>query len=299
MAKYNTDTILRIDTAAEAAAQRMRTDGNYVCLPFYSCGRPVASPDAPLWGMSLRKAGSMRFRWNETNENRSLFLSALCLTAGVQPVTLELIHSKDVYVLNNPADTDQKKADGMITVTRSLLPVITVADCMPIFLYDPVTGMFGALHSGWKGTGIAAAALEKAHAAFGTKPENVLVVLGPHIHACCYIVDEDRAAYFRDTFCADSVEPVNIKELQGSCKVPDWNAPGKKLFRLSLEKANIALLLKSGVLPEHIAAASDCTCCNELFGSFRRETAPLPLDFSVREKWLHFTVQAAFCGYIA
>ena len=50
----------------------------------------------------------------------------------------------------------------MITKNPSLMPVVTVADCMPLYLYDSVSGVFGVVHSGWKGTGIIGEALNLA-----------------------------------------------------------------------------------------------------------------------------------------
>ena len=45
----------------------------YITLPFYFEGRPLESSESEKharWGMTLLSAGTMRFRWNETNENR-------------------------------------------------------------------------------------------------------------------------------------------------------------------------------------------------------------------------------------
>ncbi len=290
---------------ADEIAKHPENGGKYVVLPFYFDGKPLEKKDAPSWGMSLKTAGSMRFRWNEQNQNRIEFLATLCRkehcapSAALRVVPLELVHSKDVFVLETGNETFEKKGDGMITQNRTLLPAVTVADCMPVFIFDKKTGVFGALHSGWKGTGIAAGALEAAQKKFGTRAEDVCAVLGPHIQSCCYIVDEDRASYFETNFCADCVAPVSKNELTG-CAAPDWNIEGKKLFRLSLAKANLSILKKCGVRPENTVVCTDCTCCTKppLFGSFRRETAFLPKTLPVQERWNYFTVQAAFCGYL-
>ena len=82
-----------------------------------------------------------------------------------------------------------------------------------------------------------------------------------------------------------------------------WKNGEGKLYRLSLEKANLNLLEKAGVWEENIAVCSECTCCNELLGSNRRETA----DFLLKNQdkagdkdilGRCFTVQAAFIGSI-
>ncbi|MDY2824225.1 MAG: hypothetical protein SOT45_00325 [Treponema sp.] len=45
----------------------------YVSFPFFCNGKAV---DGARWGMTLRSAGSMRFRWNETNEKSNTDSSA-------------------------------------------------------------------------------------------------------------------------------------------------------------------------------------------------------------------------------
>ncbi|MCR5289684.1 MAG: polyphenol oxidase family protein [Treponema sp.] len=289
--------IHHFSVAKEIEDEAQELHRKYILHTFYKDGKPLIGEGIPRWGMSLKSAGSMRFRWTDINTNRSVFLKYLFSTIGLEPISVELMHSQDVLSLHFPMDSMFKKADGMITNNKQFVPVITVADCMPIFLFDPVTGVFGSLHSGWKGTGICVKALEKAHNEYGLNAANVCVVMGPHIRDCCYVVDEERAAYFSNTFTPDCVTPVTKEELEGTSADPDWNTDGKKLFRLSLEKANTHLLLKAGVPAGNIAVATDCTCSNQVFGSFRRETSQVSSESDRSLKQNHFTVQAAFCGY--
>jgi Uncharacterized conserved protein len=267
----------------------------YVLFPFYSCGRPLEH-SAPVWGMTLRAAGSMRFRWSETNGTRMRVLADLAARGterALSPVQLELIHSRTVCDVSSFSDTFGLQGDGMITVQKNLLPVVTVADCMPLYLFDPVTGVFGAVHSGWKGTGIIGQAVRLASERYGADPATVCIAVGPHIRDCCYVVDSERADYFRRTFCEDCVTPYEPGTDDQS--VLNWNRNGGILFRLSLEKANMAVLARAGIRDENIVAADDCTSCCSAFGSFRRETAGI----AESEKWRSFTVQAAFCGYVS
>ncbi|MBP5465011.1 MAG: hypothetical protein J6Y13_07575, partial [Treponema sp.] len=53
----------------DGPARELVESGHFPSLP--------PGTDAPDWGMSLCAAGSMRFRWNEQNKNRSAFLSQL------------------------------------------------------------------------------------------------------------------------------------------------------------------------------------------------------------------------------
>lgn len=275
-----------------------------ICIPFYRRGSPysadaaVSSAEssvqaaehicAPHCFITTKAAGSMRFRWNEQNDNRtSYFLSAGLSERAAQ---VELIHSRNVIRADSPADTRNMKCDGIITRSRHIVPVITAADCMPVYLFEPETGVFGVVHSGWKGTGIAVQALKQAAREFGTRAENTLVVLGPHIQSCCYTVDAARAEYFGRQFTPDCISV---------CERNTGNFP----FRLSLAAANIADLTRNGVLPENILCCTDCTCCSSVFGSFRRETSEKAADktrgasAAESETVPGFTPMAAYCRF--
>lgn len=273
----------------EAAA---KNNYEYAILPFYKNGKPFLENSArgksypiPLWGMSLLAAGSMRFRWNEENPNRDAFLQRLAERFQTAPalksdskkiVSLELSHSKTVYDVKSGDETRGRQGDGMITRNENLIPVVTVADCVPIYFFDTERCAFGIVHSGWKGTGIIADAISLAKKNYGAEPKNVLVAIGAHIKECCYAVDEARAKFFADEFGERCV-----KKIEG--------ADGAK-FMLSLERANLAVLEKIGVLEENIVVAKNCTCCESAFGSFRKQAAPL----DIADKSRAFTVQAAF-----
>ena len=161
---------------------------------------------------------------------------------------------------------------------------------MPIYLYEPDTGLFGIVHSGWKGTGIVADAIELACRNYGARPENFCLILGPHIRDCCYIVNKERADWFSENFTPDCVRP-----LEENVEV-EWNTGGGPLYRLSLEKANLAAIKKAGVPDENIWVHPGCTCCTKnaagafIYGSNRRETSAAGLPDK-------FTVQAAFIKY--
>ena len=248
--------------------------------------------DAPLCGLTLKAAGSMRFRWNETNPNRdkifqkidTVFEPFSAFNQRIVPVQLD--HTHIVYNVKEADDTMGKIGDGIITTNKSLVPSVTVADCMPLYIYEPETGVFGIVHSGWKGTGIVADAIALAEKEYGARAKNFCVVIGPHIRACCYIVNEERAQWFSENFTPECVKP-----LEPGIEV-SWNTGGGPLYRLSLEKANLAVLKKAGVPDENIWIHPACTCCTQkngvhIYGSNRRETTAAGQPDK-------FTVQAAF-----
>ncbi|MEE3410741.1 MAG: polyphenol oxidase family protein [Treponema sp.] len=288
-------------------------------FPFYKNGEPFEGAASkasegqkiarPMWGMTLKAAGSMRFRWNETNSNRDQFLKGLCERFGGEGqgekriVPLELIHSKIVFDVKEAGDSFQRQGDGIVTQNKSLIPVVTVADCVPLYFYDSKTGAFGVAHSGWKGTGIAAEVVALMKKNYGSDPRDILAAIGPHIHDCCYLVDKERAKYFSDNFGSDCVQKLSQTQDGGVQETGGQGLFGQEknsfqvqdsggLYRLSLLRANLNVLAAAGALEENIVAAKNCTACEDRFGSFRREAAAL--DVPAQEKSRLFTTQAAF-----
>ena len=251
------DNVLKINIFDKNLSQK----DDYLKIQFPNLDYGVGNH--PVCGLSLKKASSMRFRNAEYNQNRLDFFSSLNIDINRvrQP---ELIHSKEVFncffdenqnpvfesYLEKTKTNEKVVGDGIITQEKSFVPVITVADCVPIWFYDPISKVFGVVHSGWKGTGIIENAIVFASKKYNSRPEDFRVIIGPHIHACCYKVDEEREKYFNENFAKDSSENQ----------------------MLSLEKANIHVLEKVGVKSENIVACKNCTSCETDFGSFRRET---------------------------
>lgn len=228
---------------------------------------PLAGTGAPQAFLSLLAAGDMGFGDDENYGKRAAWLGSL----GFDPqlaMSPDLVHSRTVIEAASPSAVRCVEADGMVAppgtpVGASL--VITVADCMPIFIYDSGSGAFGLLHSGWKGTGILASALRLMADSHGTMARDVSVSFGPHIGACCYRVDEARAAAFADEFGSAAVNRDN-----------GWPS-------LDLVAANIGLAESLGIGSVHVV--DGCTFCDDSFGSFRRQGAG------------HFTRMAAALGY--
>lgn len=254
----------------------------WIELSFYKDNQPV-SDGAPKWGMTLLASGSMRFRWNENNSNRDRVLAEIA-GRNIIPVAVEQNHTKLVFNINSPEEAKNLTGDGILSENKVLMPVITIADCVPVCLFDSETGAFGAVHSGWKGTGIAEEWLLLAKEKYGTKPENVCVAIGAHIHSCCYVVNQERSMYFSENFTPECVKKVAPGEELCAGAASSWDNGAGQLYRLSLLEANLSLLKNAGIKEENIVILDECTCCNNKFGSNRRE---MSLGNT-------FTVQGAF-----
>ena len=228
-------------------------------FPFCEKGKIVSfqkneneSVPASSWGLSFKSAGGMLFSSEKENPNRNKFFESF-LTKKI--ISVSLIHSKKVFFISNDEEIKNLKnkyylGDGIVTDNSDYVPTITVADCVPIYLFNKKTLCRSVLHSGWKGTGIASVGIKTICEKTCSSANDILAAIGPHIGSCCYNVDDDRATFFRREF--------------GDACVLENN-------HLSLLKANIEVLNRSGISNDRITILPECTCCNKLFGSFRRE----------------------------
>ncbi|MDD5261403.1 MAG: polyphenol oxidase family protein [Methylacidiphilales bacterium] len=84
--------------------------------------------------------------------------------------------------------------DALVTDSTGLALLVRVADCGPLYFYDPVRRVIALAHSGRKGTeqNIAGATLQNLKRHYGSRPEDVITVLGPCIRPPHYEVDFAR-----------------------------------------------------------------------------------------------------------
>ena len=230
----------------------------YAVFPFIFDGVPVQGISCAL---SSRLAGDMSY--SEQNPARSALFGAM----GLDPQMvygLEQIHSREVLAVSrwNPPATP---ADGMVSADREIALSVTVADCLPLYLFDTESGAFGLVHSGWKGTGIVLRALELMRDRWRTRPEAVAALMGPCIGSCCYRVNGERADAFEKEFGVTQGESA-ADALLGPVTRQDGDG-----YYLDLKAANAGLLARAGV--RNIAVCRNCTFTDERLGSYRREGA--------------------------
>lgn len=144
------------------------------------------------------------------------------------------------------SDRDYEDVDGLVTNVPDISLVTYFADCVPLYFVDPEHRAIGLAHSGWKGTAgkMGACMVKRMQEEFGSKPEQLIAAIGPSICVDCYEVSEDVALQF--------------SEYQNT--VFPGKEPGK--YQLNLWEANRQILLRAGILPEHISVTDICTCCN-------------------------------------
>lgn len=142
--------------------------------------------------------------------------------------------------------------DGLITNEKGVALVTSYADCVPLYFLDTINQVIALSHAGWKGTvkKIGAKTIQMMNEHFGSKPEDILVAIGPSIGVCCFEVSEDVKIEVEKMFNRDIIDKIVKKH--------DNNK-----FMIDLWSANEHVLLEVGILPKNIEKTDICTMCHK------------------------------------
>lgn len=155
--------------------------------------------------------------------------------------------------------------DGIITDKKNKILSTVVADCTPLYLFDPEKKVIGNVHSGWKGTAnsIGRNAINKMIETYNCNPKDIICGIGPTIRKCHFEVDEDVKNIFEEKF--PNYDDVIIK---GEVK------EGKQKYFIDTVKINTNMLLEAGLKEKNIIDSGICTVCEaDLMHSYRKEGA--------------------------
>ena len=171
------------------------------------------------------------------------------------------------------------QADIVVTDDLSIAIAIQTADCVPILIADRRTNAVAAAHAGWRGlvARVPGTAVERMDRDIGSRPEDLVVAVGPAIGACCYEVGEDVRARFAEAGFSSTEVARWFRAvpslLDGNPPMPalaqarpdHWFFDGWSCAREQLESA--------GVRSDQIFVAELCTASHEAFCSYRRDGA--------------------------
>lgn len=144
--------------------------------------------------------GNMKFsqgNQKETLENRLMFLKKLGISLDSVVDTNVRHGNRILRVGKNDLkkgaydDSAALKVDGLITNERGVNLFLTIADCLPIFIYDPSNKAIGLIHAGRRGldSGVIKNAVDKMKSEFNSNPKNLVIAIGPSIGPCHYKKD--------------------------------------------------------------------------------------------------------------
>jgi polyphenol oxidase len=164
-------------------------------------------------------------------QNNLIFFTAL----GIPFETVakaHQVHGTDIVTVTRP---DRFEGfDALVTNVSGIQLAVTVADCTPILIYDPVTGAVAAIHAGWRGTvgGIVEKTVATMQTNYGTWPSDCAGYVGTCIDECSFEVGDDVARHFAEAY-------------------KRWDESTGKFF-VDLKAANRDQLVKSGLKSENI-----------------------------------------------
>ena len=145
---------------------------------------------------------------------------------------------------------DYTSVDAQITNEPWVVLTVFMADCVPVFFYDPVAKAIGTAHAGWRGTigRIAEKTVQAMEKEFGSKRSDIEAYIGVSICGDCYTVGGEVAELFRKEF-PEATTQTEEQEKDGTCQLDLW-----QVNRMILEQA--------GVKPENIVIGGVCTKCH-------------------------------------
>ncbi len=185
-------------------------------------------------------------------------------------------HTDNILILDNNNKTkyeieklNDEEFDSYVTNEKGIATVITVADCNPIIIYDPVNNVAANVHSGWKGTikQVYLKTVNLMNEKFNCNYENIIVCIGPSINKCCFCSsDLEFKKQFTDIW-PNEKEYIVTKE-NGEFYIDLPYVIKKDLINLGLKEENIVI-------------SNICTVCNsDCCFSYRTSTKRNDVDYA-------------------
>ena len=188
---------------------------------------------------------------NDVEENRKLFFSDLGLDESDAALSYQ-VHGCEILKVENACR--ENGYDALITNKRNLTLIVSIADCTPILIHDPIKNVIAAIHAGWRGTvsEIVLKTIHKMKSEYFSSPTDCKMYIGPCICFDHFEVGIEVAAHFQG----------NLK------RIGTYN---DKYF-VDLKSANKNQGLLAGIPENNIEVSELCTFCEEnLFFSHRRD----------------------------
>ena len=224
-----------------------------------------------MGGVSVGKYATMNLTFTK-GDDREHVMENYRRMAGVLGVSLErMVLSSQTHTTNVRKVTeedagkgivrarDYDDVDGLITNIPGITLVTFYADCVPLYLVDPVNRAIGLSHSGWRGTvnRMGRVTVEAMAREYGTRAENLIVCIGPSICQDCFEVGAEVVEAFQEAFDSKYWPELFYRKPNGKHQLDLW-------------RANEIIFQEAGVPAGQIHLTDICTHCNpELLFSHR------------------------------
>lgn len=200
---------------------------------------------------SLNLGGSTLDNPENVAENNRRFFVSLGIDLS-QVAKSHQVHGCEILIVTEAGRFEGY--DALITNVPAVQLSVTIADCTPILIFDPVKKAVAAIHAGWRGTvgQIVLKTVKLLHETYGSDPSDCLAFVGTCIDECSFEVGEEVAENFQSAH-------------------KRWDEQKSKFF-VDLKAANRDQLIEAGVNPDHIEISPYSTVIhNEDYFSYRKE----------------------------
>ena len=200
---------------------------------------------------SLNLGGATNDLPEHVAENNQRFFSEIGVKLA-DTAKSHQVHGAEILNVRQPGRYEGY--DAMITDIPGIQLAVTIADCTPILIYDPVRKAAAAIHAGWRGTvqNIVSKTVLAMNEKFKTNPKDCFAYVGTCIDECSFEVGEEVASHFASSH-------KRLDETKGK-------------YFIDLKNANKEQLLLAGLKPEYIELSRFSTVLNnEDYFSYRFE----------------------------
>ena len=239
--------------------------------PFEKMEGIVQGFSTRLGGVSTEHLSSMNLSFSRGDQEENVRENFRRIADAIGFTPEDLVFSDQTHTTNirvvTEADRgkgftkplDYTDVDGLITDVPGLVLATFYADCVPLYFVDLIRKAVGLSHSGWRGTvhKIGKITVQAMADQYGSRPEDIVAIIGPSICQDCYEVSEDVILEFQKYYREDCQSELYYRKENGK-------------YQLNLWRANEIVMEEAGILPENIHTTQWCTCCNpELLYSHR------------------------------
>ncbi|MGG8202371.1 polyphenol oxidase family protein [Klebsiella aerogenes] len=189
---------------------------------------------------------------------------------------VKLVHGNVVHHYQGP-QAERPHADAVFTALRGQKVGVVTADCLPLLMASRDGRYVCSVHAGWRGA--ASGIIENSLALFRQHHvaiEDVVVVCGPHIHACCYEVSAEFYQLLLTMPAGKLAKRYNDELFHQRLAPPETGqaqATGNDNLWFDLRALAQRVLQQAGVAAENTEWLGSCTYCTpQALGSYRRRT---------------------------
>jgi len=219
--------------------------------------KPHIFPDNIVSGVTLRNSHFGKYGFTISgnhidstiiNEHRNM----LAQNFEVSPDCLKYqkqVHGDSVRAVE--INSVIEESDAMITGSKGVALVVSIADCAALLMYAPDKNLIAAVHSGWRSTklNIVGKTIDIMVENYDISPESILCFVSPCAGGDKYEVGEEVARFF----------PESIKQI------------GEEKYFFDIKHEIFLQLIRKRILPINIEISDISTISDEKFHSFRRD----------------------------